>query len=337
MMSNKHRISSSTVSRIRDYLGNGGWKSVYLRCGVPEVCFLKPNHPCPLCGGKDRFSIFKDSGKAYCRHCGLRDCIGFVTDSQGLSFTDALRFIANVAGISVEEEEVRRVKPSDAAFPKENPIQSLWERSQEVAEESNGAIYLRSRGIRGHIPKSIRYCPNMLYAELDADNERWNTSYLPGLVCKISSADEEMVNLLRIYLDGSRKAGVSQPKKLLGKTISGGFVRLGEIDPSKGCLGIAEGVETALSVAELYDMPVWSVVNALNFRTFVPPEEVRELVVFADADSSFVGQREAFAAASRIVTSHPRVKVSVRIPARMDTDWNDVLVAKRECETEDSD
>lgn len=93
-----------------------------------------------------------------------------------------------------------------------------------------------------------------------------------------------------------------------------------------GVLGLAEGIETALSASELFKVPVWSVIAAFNFKQFVPPEGVRKLILFADADLNFVGQREAYCAAAVLKQRYPALEVEVRLPDFPGWDWNDVLM-----------
>lgn len=46
--------------------------------------------PCPFCGGRDRFCVWPDDNKAWCRGCGWAgDDIQFYIDKQGLSFKEA--------------------------------------------------------------------------------------------------------------------------------------------------------------------------------------------------------------------------------------------------------
>ena len=76
---------------------------------------------------------------------------------------------------------------------------------------------------------------------------RRRTGY-PALVGLVRNARNEVAALQRIYLavDGTAKAAVASPKKMLGK-IAGGAVRLAAIG-ADGRLGLCEGIETGLAV-----------------------------------------------------------------------------------------
>lgn len=104
---------------------------------------------------------------------------------------------------------------------------------------------------------------------------------------------------------------MDQPKKLMpGKSISGGAIRL---FPAGPCLGIAEGIETALAASELFGMPVWSCISANGIAKFEPPPSVERVFIFSDNDESkeFTGQIAAFNAAKRLEGMGLYVKVKI--------------------------
>jgi putative DNA primase/helicase len=70
-----------------------------------------------------------------------------------------------------------------------------------------------------------------------------------------------------------------------------GAVRLGQ--PTNGELGLAEGLETALSATQLTGKPCWATLGADQLPKVAIPDGVRKVVIFADNDSNGVGQREA--------------------------------------------
>jgi phage/plasmid primase-like uncharacterized protein len=47
--------------------------------GIPHEYLNKKGHPCPLCGGKDRFSLIDEAkGTVFCRHCFNHGNRGYV-------------------------------------------------------------------------------------------------------------------------------------------------------------------------------------------------------------------------------------------------------------------
>jgi hypothetical protein len=87
-------------------------------------------------------------------------------------------------------------------------------------------------------------------------------------------------------------------------------------------LGLAEGVESALSAYELFGVPCWATLGSDRFGQISLPASVEELVLFLDRDS---GGRRAEALA-REAYAHLRIKV----PRRRGADWNDVLLEERQ-------
>lgn len=86
-------------------------------------------------------------------------------------------------------------------------------------------------------------------------------------------------------------------------------------------LGIAEGVETALSASVAFGLPVWSAISAGGLEKWAPPTGVNRVVIFGDNDLSGTGQASAWILAKRLIAAD--VAVDVRIPAIPGTDWAD--------------
>jgi putative DNA primase/helicase len=125
----------------------------------------------------------------------------------------------------------------------------------------------------------------------------------------------------RTYLahDGSGKAPVEKPRKIVSKHGKSPYVRLTPIMPT---IGIAEGIETALAAMKLFSVPTWSVLSTYGITTFEPPATVNRLIVFADHDANGAGQRAAYELAARLTG---QIAVEIKIPEHPGTDWNDVL------------
>lgn len=159
--------------------------------------------------------------------------------------------------------------------------------------------YLTARGI------------NLKYAPLDVKNalqvnphcaysdDGKNVSFYPAIILKVQNEHGQLCSLHRTYLDvGGKKAAVACPKKLMPacrpctEDDHVRFVRLG--NPSgDGIIGVAEGLETALSVTVATRIPVWCCVSAVFLERFVPPEGIKAVIIFADKDASHTGERAA--------------------------------------------
>jgi len=87
-------------------------------------------------------------------------------------------------------------------------------------------------------------------------------------------------------------------------------------------LGIAEGIETALATARVFQ-PVWATLDAGNLAAFpVLPGEVA-LSIFADRDKSGTGQKAALACAERWLAAGREVRVLAAL--RTAADMADVV------------
>ena len=99
-----------------------------------------------------------------------------------------------------------------------------------------------------------------------------------------------------IRADG-RKADVDPPRLLLaGHRKQGGVIRLWPDEAVTHGLGIAEGVESALSLAWAFD-PTWSVIDAGNLASFPVLPGIEALTIAADNDRA--GQNAADECAQR--------------------------------------
>jgi putative DNA primase/helicase len=94
---------------------------------------------------------------------------------------------------------------------------------------------------------------------------------------------------------------------------------------SDGVLGVAEGIETALSARILHNVPVWATLNAQMLEQFVPPVGCKKLLIFGDNDESCTGQAASWALAKKCAIKF-KIKAEVHIPLRSGKDYNDVLL-----------
>lgn len=121
-----------------------------------------------------------------------------------------------------------------------------------------------------------------------------------------------------IRADG-RKADVDPPRMLLaGHRKAGGVIRLWPDEAVTAGLGVAEGIETALSLAHAIS-PVWACVDAGNLAALPVLQGIEALTIAADADAA--GRAAAHECAERWA----RAGVDVRIVEPPVGDLNDVV------------
>ena len=212
------------------------------------------------------------------------------------------------SGSSAEDqlEPTRVRKPSAAAL-------RIW-REAEPLGGSPAKAYLESRGILA-ASSALRFHPRTPLGP------KGRTRFLPAMIAAVS-LDEGPIAIHRTFLsvEGSTKAAFEKPKRALG-SLGEAAVRL--FAPVSGKLGLAEGIESALSAYALTGIPVWATLGNERFGLVSIPESVTELHLFVDHDAG--GEL----AASRGLGAYAQEgrTIQVRKPHPSDTDWNDELIA----------
>ena len=195
-------------------------------------------------------------------------------------------------------------KPSVAAL-------RIWRDAQPL-RASPAKAYLESRGILA-ASSALRFHPRTPLGP------KGRTRFLPAMIAAVS-LDEGPIAVHRTFLSGIAKADFNKPKRALG-ALGEAAVRL--FAPASGKLGLAEGIESAMSAYALTGIPVWATLGNERFGLVSVPESVTELHLFVDHDAG--GEL----AASRGLAAYARDgrTIHVRKPSSRDTDWNDELTA----------
>lgn len=299
-------------------IAQGRWRSILAVLGIDERALSGKHGPCPMCGGRDRFRFDDKEGRGtyFCSGCGAGDGVQLAIGVTGLSFRDVAREIERIAG---------KVRPSAARSErtdegKLSALRRAYRESKPIERGDEACLYLAGRGLRLHdLPESVRLHPSMAYWDGGAVLGKFAT-----MLATVTDAAGRAVSLHRTYLQDARKAPVPEPKKLMeGLALAGAAVRLA---PVSRTLGIAEGIETALAAAELFEVPAWSCISASGIESFEPPQGVEHVIVFADHDANFAGQAAAYRAAHRLALKG--IEVEVCIPPTVG-DWLDELNRRR--------
>ena len=202
-------------------------------------------------------------------------------------------------------------QPSDTQKRWSDYAESVWQSCHPIS--GTALQYLQARHCV--IPPAngdLRWHPN-----LKNKLSNWTG---PALVARITDAvTNEPMTLHRTWITPSgTKAPISNPRlPLKGHAKQGGVIRLW---PAETTLGIAEGIESALSAAHSV-VPSWALIDAKNLSTFPVIDGINSLFIFADNDSSGTGQTAAVECANRWVLAGRDVKTWT--PSTPDTDLND--------------
>lgn len=196
-------------------------------------------------------------------------------------------------------------------------------------------VFDRKRWFHGD---HIRFHPALPYYEEVGDDENARlilVGKFPAMIAAIRDLSGEIITLHRTYLTNwGRKAPVECPRKMMSvpddKTVTGSAIQLGGM-PTNGILGIAEGMETAMSAARASGIVTWSAVSAGLLEKLILPESVHTVLIWADKDRSETGQKASTNLQTSLQESGIRSFVLMPkwvIPADAKSiDWNDVWLS----------
>lgn len=314
------------VAELRTRLAGGAWADVLRQAGIAEEYLRGKQHPgpCPMCGGRDRYFYDDRHGRGdyFCRQCGPGDGLELMQKLLGLSFPKAVQLAAQIAGVGPVESIRHAVTPRAPEAPAA-PTRRVFEVLRGSCTPSDVADvreYLASRGLWPLPPK----CALRAHASLEYFQDMRRVGRYAALVAGVSDVTGARVTAHVTYLAAGRKLDQHEPRKILSPMTGreGCAVRLMPL--TGDTLGIAEGIETALSASVLHGgIPTWAALNTSLLMRFEPPATVRHLVVFADRDAPGLG-----AAAKLIERLQGRVTCELQVPEAPHDDWNDKLGAQ---------
>lgn len=326
----------------------------------PALSKLGQHVPDPFrSGSKDGFRLFPDFNET---GMGIFNAGGGVHFTQlcmrfsGASYAEIMKRCASVLGLeqSGNQKGSARLNAS-AEFKAQSEVAAVpqidYAKRQRALHKQERYLlpltdpaakpvwdYLVSRGLG-----SLRYDSSDALSRLrvntrctyfNADGKKEGS--FPALFAPVFDEHGQLWSWHRTYLKDGRKAPVGEAKKLMspGFRAEGSLhIELGS-EPEHGILGIAEGIETALSAHLACGLPVWSAVNAGFLSRFTPPAGVKAVVIFADKDASQTGQNAARELAERLNSSGIVAKIALPkedLENRHGVDWNDVLLSKGVC------
>lgn len=303
------------------------WPSVLEQLGIPENVLRDEHGPCPACGGKDRFRFDNRRGRGdfYCNRCGSGDGFKLLQLTFGFTFSMARQKVLAVVGrLDRGGEPVRLVRAADPAHmaekrPSPKPPERIYRlrRGRCAIENCSDAIdYLESRGLW---PLPVG-CSLKAHPTVEYWHDRRSIGRYPALIADVVDIEGELVTSHVTYLQAGRKLTGYEPRKIL-TGMTGRVGCAARLMPATEVLGIAEGLETALSAAVVHGIPVWAALNSSLLSRFEPPPGVTTLHVYGDRDEA--GLLAALRVSERL---QGRIRVESHIPKAPAKDWNDFLL-----------
>jgi hypothetical protein len=204
--------------------------------------------PCPVCGGRDRFSINPAKQLWNCRGCGVGgDAYDLVRHLSGGSFRDAVRLVDG-------EPSTRRSSPSPPARQEEDASKArwLWSRRKPITGSVAETYLRRARGYHGPIPSTLGFLPA-------TDQHPPSMIAAFGLTHEpecgsVEIADDAVrgVHLTRLKPDGGDRID----KIMVGRGSVGFPISLFLPNDLNG-LAIVEGIEDGVSIYAATGLGVW--------------------------------------------------------------------------------
>lgn len=189
----------------------------------------------------------------------------------------------------------------------------LWKSSVPVAG-TLAETYLLARGLGGPYPRSLRFNPATILGTGPDRRE------MPAMIAAVEN-DLGVVAVQRTFLDPADvlHKPIAKPKVALG-LLGTAAIRLA---PATDVLGLAEGVEDAMSAMAWFGTPTWALGGVERLAFVAIPEQVRRIVVYTDRGRA---AERLLKKAHEHLTANGREHV-VHVP-NVHKDWNDAWRAQ---------
>lgn len=280
---------------------------------------------CPICGkknkGGDGFRLNWTTKLSPPQYGGICTCGSFgiwqlltATGADIHAINDAAGFKYNSADRPTEIKKPPRIERAE----------SIFRRGVKLRDSDHARLYFANRGIydlpRGH----VRLVEQLEYRGSDGNI----TGHYDAIVSLATDALGKPCYYHVTYIKDGAKAPCDPPRKmfaLLSNDIKPRCsIKLGD---TAEVMGVAEGIESAVSYESIYKVRTDSCLNAGLLENYRPPEHVHTLHIAADNDKKLAGNSAAFSLASRVRLSCPWVKkIIIRWPVEIGKDFNDVLL-----------
>lgn len=297
----------------------GQWAMIFEHYGLPPI--TGKNHfkgKCPLCDSIGKFRIDdRDGAGTWICKCGSGDGMKLVTETQGKPFNEICREIDELIGNTFTR---LTVPVTSSASSLRTKVQNKFGKLQPL-RGTTGAVYLNARGIFSLPLEAIRF----------NDKQRYAGNVYQSLYALATDDKGELCYLHQTLLDGAKKADIGKSAKRQKSLQEDNYLDHARsvairMFPVASTLGIAEGIETALSAHQIYNVNTWATMTANFMKKFRVPAGVKHLIIFADRDeNSATGLAAAYECAhANLQAKNDLQRVSVFWPDH--DDFNNMLM-----------
>lgn len=297
----------------------GQWAMILEHYGLPPI--TGKNHfkgKCPLCDSIGKFRIDdRDGAGTWICTCGSGDGMKLVTQTQGKPFNEICREIDELIGNTFTR---LKIPVTTSAGSLRKRVLSKFSKLAPL-HGTTGADYLNARGIYKLPAEAIRF----------NDKQRHDGLVFQSLYSLATDDKGELCYLHQTLLDGSKKADIGTSAKRQKSLQEDNYLDHARsvairMFPVASTLGIAEGIETALSAHQLYGVNTWATMTANFMKKFRVPAGVKHLIIFADRDpNSATGLAAAYECAHHnLLAKNDLQRVSVYWPDH--DDFNNMLM-----------
>lgn len=296
----------------------GRWGGILTGIGVPASYLSGKHGPCIFCGGNDRWRWDnKDGNGTYiCGQCGAGTALQLVMKFIGIDFKEALEEVNKILGGGIVEKDVvinNKMSVDDV----KKMLNNLWTSSHELKGSDHVCKYLHTRGLVMQ-PNNVRYCEECYESETKTKKK--------AMIAKIVNKDNIPLAIHRTYLQDvvpAKADDITSNKKITPATdiLQGCAVRLFPV--KERTVIVCEGIETGIACHQLFSHGVHACTTSALLEKYEPPTGVRKIIICADNDVNFTGQKSAYKLANRLYNKD--YIVDVRVPEQTGKDFVDEL------------
>lgn len=303
----KDRAHAMAIGEVAARLGIEG-----LRPGAGEL-----TGPCPVCGGRDRFSVNTRKNVFLCRRCedAHGGPVNLVRHVMGCDYRPAIDWLMGEVDLGVSPEELarraERVARAEARRARDaeryrrraiRDARAIWERSRDG---NLGVVraYLAARGITPEmlprVPRALRFIADHPYVK-SVGGTLATMHRGPAMIAAVLSPEGAVTAVHQTWVDPAPPHGKArilfnggpQAAKLVRGSKKGGAIRLYTPEGAEA-LVMGEGIETTLSALAARAVPkaaYWAGVDLGNMSGLMAKVEGRRWSGIPDMadDEAFV-------------------------------------------------